>query len=334
MSAAPVSAVVPAFDAADHLPSTLASVRDQTTAVDEVVVVDDGSRDDTAAVARAHGARVVEHGANRGVSAARNTGIRAAANDWIALLDADDRWKPGKIERQYGVVRRHPGVRVVFSDREHVRDGEVVRRRFLPDHDPYRRVGKVRLEEGVYRLERSSLGRALFPGNFLKPSTLLLRRDLFEHVGGFDERFTTPGSEIGTCEDQDLALRLAVHTDPVVVEEPLVSYRLREGSVSSDTVGLKLGYAYLAEKVSSDPERYPDGAADHFRARKPAVLREAAILCMHEGAFGTASDLLHRSLRSRVTWRTLLALAACSLGERAFTALLRVKRGLRLPGLR
>lgn len=334
MSDVPVSAVVPAYEAAEFLPSTLASVRDQTAPVDEIVVVDDGSADDTAAVARSHGARVVEHRRNRGVSAARNTGIRAASNDWIALLDADDLWKPGKIERQYEVVRRHADVRVVFSDREHVRDGDLVSDSFLPGHEPYRRVGKTALGGGAFRLSRGSLGRALFAGNFLKPSTLLLHRRLFERVGAFDERFTAPGSPIGTCEDQDLALRLAVRTDPVVLEEPLVSYRLREGSVSSDTVGLKLGYAYLADKVISEPDRYPDGAVEHFRREKPRALREAAVLRMHDGSFEEASGLLRRSLRSRFTWRSLLALGACALGERPFAALLRVKRGLGLPGLR
>lgn len=334
MDAVPISAVVPAYDATGYLAETLASVRGQTEPVDDVVVVDDGSGDETAAVARSQGARVVEHAENRGVAAARNTGVRAAENEWVAFLDADDLWKPRKIERQYDVVRRHPDVRVVFSDREHTRGGEIVRRRFLPDHPPYRRVEKTRLGDDVHRLDRASLGRALFPGNFLKPSTLLLHRDLFERVGGFDERFTAPGSLVGTCEDQDLALRLVVHTDPVVVEEPLVSYRLREGSVSSDTVGLKVGYAYLSDRVMAHPERYPEGAPEYFRDRKPQVLREAALVCMHDGDFETASLLLRRSLESRVAWKTLAALAACSLGERGFDALVKVKRALGLPGPR
>lgn len=333
-STAPISAVVPAYEAADHLPAALESVHAQTTGVAEIVVVDDGSGDDTAAVARDHGARVVRHDTNRGVSAARNTGIRAARNDWIALLDADDAWKPRKTERQHGLLRRHRDLEVVFSDREHVRDGEVVLPRFLPTHEPYTRVEKEPLGDGAYRLDGASVGRALFPGNFLKPSTLLFHRELFEKVGGFDERFTAPDSPIGTCEDQDLSLRLVVHTDPAVVEEPLVRYRLRDDSVSSDSVGLKLGYAYLADKVAAEPARYPDGAVEHFRRRKPIVLRQAAVECMHEGSFDLASSLLRRSLRSGVTGRALGALLVCTLGERAFTALLSVKRTLGLPGAR
>lgn len=334
MFEAPVSAVIPAYNAAKHLPETLASVREQSRPVDEIVVVDDGSDDDTARVARSHGVRVVEHESNRGVSAARNTGIRAARNDWVALLDADDLWKPEKTARQVEIARSLPDARVIFSDEEHVRDGDVLLPRFLGQHEPYRRVSKTRVGDSAYRLDRASFGRALFPGNCLKPSTLLLHRELFDQVGGFDERFTAPDSAIGTCEDQDFALRLTVHADPVVVEEPLVTYRRREGSLSSNRIGLQLGFAYLADKVLAEPDRYPAGAPDYFRRRRPHALRRAAVLCMHRGAFDRASTLLRRSLRSRVTPRALLAFAACLTGERGFSLLRSLKRRLDLPGLR
>lgn len=334
MPGAPVSAVIPAYDAAEHLPETLASVREQTVTVDEIVVVDDGSDDDTARVARSGGARVVRHETNRGVSAARNTGVRAARNDWVALLDADDLWKPEKIARQIELARSLSGAPVIFCDEEHVRDGEVLLPRFLDQHGPYRQVEKTRLGDAAYRLEPTSFGRALFPGNCLKPSTLLIHRELFERVGGFDERFTAPDSAIGTSEDQDFALRLTLHADPVVIEEPLVTYRRREGSLSTNEIGLKLGFAYLAEKVLSEPELYPEGAPDYFRRRKPHVLRRAAVLCMHDGDFERASEILRRSLRSRPTPRTLLAFAACLTGERGFSLLRTLKRRLELPGLR
>lgn len=324
----PVSVVIPAYRAASHLAGSLQSVRAQSVGVDEIIVVLDGPDDAARKVAAAHGVRILEHEENRGVSAARNTGIRAAENDWIALLDADDAWKPDKIARQWELVEQYEDVRVVFSDREHVRDGEIVRSCFLPEHDPYRRVEKKRLDEQTYRLERTSVGRALFPGNFLKPSTLLLHRDLFNLVGGFDERFTAPDSDIGTCEDQDLALRLVTRTEPVVIEKPLVTYRLREGSLSSDRVGLRLGYAFLAHKVISDPERYPQGAVEHFVQKRPIVLREAAVTLLHEGTFDRAFDLFVRSLRDRFTWRALVGLVTCLLGERAFPWLLEVKRSL------
>ena len=324
----PVTVVIPAYRAADHLADSLESVRAQTLSIDEIIVVLDGPDDAAADIARSYGVRVLEHDVNRGVSAARNTGIRASANEWIALLDADDMWKAEKIARQWTVVERYDDALVVFSDCEHVRDGEVVRSRFLPEHDPYHGVEKKHLDDRVYRLDRASVGRALFPGNFLMPSSLMFRRDLFERAGGFDERFTAPDSGIGTCEDQDLALRLVMETDPFVIEEPLVSYCRREGSLSSDSVSLRLGFAYLADKVASDSSRYPEGAVEYFRKEKPIALREAAVTLMHRGDFDRARELLLRSLHDRFTLRAAAGLTACLLGERTFSWLLRVKRSL------
>lgn len=330
----PVSVVIPAYQAAPSLPATLRSVRDQTVPVDEVVVVDDGSEDETARLAEAADANVIRHDVNRGLSAARNTGIRKAQNEWIALLDADDLWKPRKMERQWGIVERHRNVEVVFSDREHVRDGKVVRDRYLSDYGPYRSVERTELEPGVYRLDGDSLGEALFPGNFLKSSTLLVRKEIVRKVGCYDESFHTPGSLRGGCEDQDISLRLSLATDPVVVEEPLVTYRLRDGSLSSDSIGMNLGYVHLASNILEQPENYPAGAAAYFRERRPDWLHSAAVGCMHDDRFELAASLLRRSLRDRFSLRTLAALAICHLGPHFFRALLRLKRAAGLPGLR
>ena len=99
-----ISVVIPAYNAAHFLPRCLKSVFAQTLKPAEVIVVDDGSTDDTAAVAAALGARVIGR-QNGGISAARNTGIQNASGQWIALLDADDLWAPEKLERQVACIR-------------------------------------------------------------------------------------------------------------------------------------------------------------------------------------------------------------------------------------
>jgi glycosyltransferase involved in cell wall biosynthesis len=93
-----ISVVIPARDRAETLARSLESVARQTVPVLEVVVVDDGSEDDTAAVARRHGATVLTHDVARGSGEARNTGIRAAAGTWVAFLDSDDEWLPSHVE--------------------------------------------------------------------------------------------------------------------------------------------------------------------------------------------------------------------------------------------
>jgi glycosyltransferase involved in cell wall biosynthesis len=94
-----ISVVIPAYNAAHFLPRSLASVFAQTVAPHEVIVVDDGSTDNTGEVAASFGARVIRQ-ENLGLAAARNTGIQHASGEWIALLDADDSWEPEKLARQ------------------------------------------------------------------------------------------------------------------------------------------------------------------------------------------------------------------------------------------
>src|SRR3954471_17922408 len=95
----PVSVVIPAFDRASVLPRALTSIRAQASQPAEILVVDDRSSDDTAAVAEQWRARVLRHERNQGAGAARNTALRAAAHDWVAFLDSDDEWLPGHLDR-------------------------------------------------------------------------------------------------------------------------------------------------------------------------------------------------------------------------------------------
>ena len=107
-----ISVVIPAYNVARFLPRCLKSVFAQTLKPEEVIVVDDGSTDNTAALAEGLGAKVISR-QNGGPGAARNTGINNASSEWIALLDADDMWAPEKLERQ--VVRIRPETVIVYT---------------------------------------------------------------------------------------------------------------------------------------------------------------------------------------------------------------------------
>ena len=114
-----ISVVIPAYNASAFLPRCLKSVFAQTLPPDEVIVVDDGSTDNSAALAAELGARVITL-TNGGPAAARNAGIQSASSEWIALLDADDMWAPEKLERQAACVCQdtvlvYTGIRI-FDD--------------------------------------------------------------------------------------------------------------------------------------------------------------------------------------------------------------------------
>ena len=109
-----VSVVIPVRDAARYLDAALASVAAQTHRPHEVIVVDDGSRDDSAQVAERRGARVERQPA-RGAAAARNRGLELATGDLLAFLDADDLWPADKLERQVAILERHAEVDLLFG---------------------------------------------------------------------------------------------------------------------------------------------------------------------------------------------------------------------------
>jgi glycosyltransferase involved in cell wall biosynthesis len=176
----------------------LASVVGQTCAVDETVVVDDGSTDGTAAAIRAAFPQVnVIEQPNRGVSAARNRGIAATSGEWIAFLDSDDAWQPRKVERQLATLAAQPDARLCHTDEIWIRNGRRV--------NPRRRHAK----SGGW-IYRNCLELCV-----VSPSAAMVRRDAFADVGLFDEA-------LPVCEDYDLWLRLCSREPVAYVNEPLV----------------------------------------------------------------------------------------------------------------
>jgi glycosyltransferase involved in cell wall biosynthesis len=112
-----VSVIIPAYNAAEHIGRAIDSILTQTRLPDEIIVVDDGSTDSTPQIATAYGEKVtLIQQQNAGVSAARNTGIKAARCEWIAFLDADDEWLPEKLEKQSALLKRNPELVWAYSN--------------------------------------------------------------------------------------------------------------------------------------------------------------------------------------------------------------------------
>jgi glycosyltransferase involved in cell wall biosynthesis len=199
-----VSIIIRTYNRGYTISKALCSVLDQSFSDYELIVVDDGSTDDTAeVVAKVAGdrARYIRHMQNRGVGAAFNTGIAAARGEMIAALDSDDEWKPNKLEREVAFLDSHPAVDVVFSDVEMVTsNGKIpslfgLMRRYSEIAPPVR-------GNGGFVLDQRRMYLWLLQEVPVKPSASVLRRQVFEKVGKFDE-----SSRSG--EDWDFYLRLA-----------------------------------------------------------------------------------------------------------------------------
>jgi glycosyltransferase involved in cell wall biosynthesis len=193
-----ISVVIPAFNRAWTLRNAVDSVLDQAYAPFELLVIDDGSTDETPALLREYGDRIrVFRQSNQGVSAARNRGIAAARGSLIALLDSDDRWLPGKLAAQAGFFAANPEALLCQTEELWVRNGVRV--------NPRRRHQK---RSGM--IFEPSLALCL-----VSPSAVMVRRRLFDQVGLFDE--TLPA-----CEDYDLWLRVARRHPVHLIETPLI----------------------------------------------------------------------------------------------------------------
>ena len=199
-----ISVVIPAYNAATFLPSCLESVFAQTLKPDEVIVVDDGSSDNSAELATSLGAKVISR-KNGGLSAARNTGIQNASNDWVALLDADDRWAPEKLERQVATIR--PDTVLVYTGVRAFDDNGI--HGDTPAVDPItaRKILRFR--------------------NPITPSTVLAKREMLMSAGGFRE-------DLRACEDWDMWVRLQSFGKFECVTDLLTNYYVHPNSMSSD----------------------------------------------------------------------------------------------------
>jgi glycosyltransferase involved in cell wall biosynthesis len=196
-----VSAVLPTYNRGWILEQAVDSVLDQDYANLELIVVDDGSTDGTKGLLSRFGDRIVVIcQTNRGVSAARNTGIRAATGELIALLDSDDTWLPEKVTAQVAFFSNHPDARVCQTQEFWIRNGVRVN------------PGKRHRKEAGMIFERS-LALCL-----VSPSAVMMRKSLLDEVGLFDE--TLPA-----CEDYDLWLRIACKHPIHLIDRPLIVKR-------------------------------------------------------------------------------------------------------------
>jgi glycosyltransferase involved in cell wall biosynthesis len=234
-SAELVSVVVPSYNAGKTLDETLRSVRSQTHQALEIIVVDDGSADDTAAVAQRHvqaDPRVqLIRQANGGVAAARNTGWQAARADIVALIDSDDLWAPQKIERQMqALALGGPNVGFVYCFFRRIDAQGMMSAKANPE--PY--SGDV--------LDRILLDN--FVGN---GSSMLVRRDILVQCGGFDNSLRAAGAQ--GCDDYLFCCRAAELCHFAVVPDFLVGYRDMPGSVSSSVTKMLRSWMLCADQM-------------------------------------------------------------------------------------
>jgi len=304
MSAMKISVVIPTFNYGHYLPAAIESVLRQTRPPDEIVVVDDGSTDDTKQVVARYEPQVrYFYQPNAGLSAARNTGTRLAAGDWTAYLDSDDAWEPEKLRKQENAIRNMPGALVAYTGF-----------RYLYSDGTFSKCEPATSPERLWP--------ALRARNLLPASSVMAHRESVIKAGGFNET-------LRSCEDWDLWVRLRLRGPFAAAPECLTTVRVTPQSMSSN-----------AQRMIDNMEAILDGTllqglsglsrvAWTRRIRSVAELHAAITV----GAFSRSQER-ERLIKSLLLWpspfyesRRYLILLRNLLGPEAYKRLSRLFSG-------
>lgn len=211
-----ISVVIPTYNRAVLLERAIRSVLAQTRAVEEIIVVDDGSNDSTKKVIESlYNDRVnYIYQPNRGVSHARNIGIKNSTGNWVALLDSDDEWHPNKLEIQIEALRNQPEYNFCHTNEIWIRNGKRVNA--MQKHE----------KSGGFIFEKC------LPLCVISPSSVLMRKTIVDEIGLFDE-------DLPACEDYDYWLRYCCCNPVLYIETPLLTkYGGHDDQLSKKYLGM------------------------------------------------------------------------------------------------
>lgn len=239
-----VSVVIPAYNAAPFIAATLESVLAQTYRNLEVLVVDDGSKDDTPDIvarvaSRDERVRLLRQ-SNGGVASARNLAIGVSSGTYIAPVDADDIWFPSKIERQVDSLERAgPSAGLNYTWWIGLDEG-----------------GTQTIQSYPWRLEGDLRDRHIAVNFIGNASVPLIRRACFDRIGAYEPGFRGRGAQ--GCEDWDLSLRISEHYRVTVVPEYLSGYRRVSGGMSGNFATMIRSHELMLERVLQRRGTVPD----------------------------------------------------------------------------
>ena len=259
-----VSVVIPTFNYGHFVGDAVESALAQTYPHLEVIVVDDGSTDDTQRVLKRFGSRIrCVYQNNRGLSAARNTGIRLANGEWIALLDADDVWHPQKTEVQLAAGQSIADVGLI---------GSLPTAVLPPALDAAPSICTLSVRDFLLSIRTG-------------PSGTLIRRKSFDAVGLFDE-------SLKSIEDRDMWLRIAARFPAVQILSPCWWYRPHEGQMSRRAARMFENYQRVLTKFFSEHPQH----APLRRLGWSYMYVDASWMFLEEGDFRRARTLMAKSL--------------------------------------
>mgnify|MGYP005989041965 CR=1 FL=1 len=195
-----ITVIIPTYNREKLLDKTIHSVLNQSLSVDEIIIVDDGSVDNTKNLVDSFNNEKVKYifQTNKGVSSARNTGIKSASNPWICFLDSDDIWNEDKIQKQINFHTDNPHILFSHTDELWMFNNKIIKQK------------KHQLKPSGFCFEEN------IPNTLIGASTIMIHKKIFDDVGLFDESLIA-------CEDYDLWLRILSKYELGLIDEKLIT---------------------------------------------------------------------------------------------------------------
>jgi len=240
-----VSVIIPTYNQANFIDKAIKSVLKQTYQDFEIIVIDDGSTDNTEEIIRCFKDKRVKYikkyKKNRGISVARNIGIKVARGKYVALLDSDDEWLPEKLDKQIKILQDgSPELGAVYSNLCYIDENG-------------KNTNKLRNPKKEGYIYEDLLGK----NHVGAPSTLLIRKECFHQVGLFDDL-------LNAQQDWDMWIRIAKYYRFALIKIPLVKYRLHSNQLSKN-LGVKIITANrILVKYANELEKRPRAHSKHY----------------------------------------------------------------------
>jgi glycosyltransferase involved in cell wall biosynthesis len=286
-----VSVIIPTYNRAHIIGRAIESVLKQTHTNFELIIIDDGSTDNTAEVVKSFDderIKYIKHERNKGVATARNTGIGVSGGSYIAFQDSDDEWLPQKLEKQMAAFKNaSPKTGIVYSGCLRISGSK-----------------KTYIHPPVTTPKEGDIHNSLLAGNFVTSQALIIKRECFEKAGMFNDEYVA-------LEDWELWLRISKYYHFKYINEPLViSYQMPDSLLANQNAFIR-GYELILERHSQDIKKNKRVLFDH-------CLTIGHLLCSN-GELSRGRNYLIKALKAYPISITGLGLALASLlGQKAY----------------
>ncbi len=301
-----VSVIIPTYNSSDFVSKAIDSVLDQSYDDYEIIVVDDGSTDNTREILEKYkGIIKYVYQDNGGPAKARNTGIKMAKGSYIAFLDSDDLWLPDKLKKQFDFFNENPQYHLVYTDMAHAINGEIIYKSYLKERN-YKHISSGYIYENLLR------------ECFIFTPTVMMKKECIDNIGFFNEK-------LRISEDHDLWLRIADKYQIGFLDEALTIRNRHESNLTSDR------YLYISSGIKMMEGIYDKNKGN--KVRRKIIDEELGnryfllgYYFFDLGQYNKARSSLLKSLRHHYSFKIILYLATSCLPSFCVSAIRKFKR--------